>query len=156
MTVEEKRVGINRRQRKVRVYFAHPVGIYNTPYEKNCLETIKANLPGCEIVDPNTKESRDAYQERGFTYFRELAASCDEIVVVPFRDGSWGMGVYQEMLLMKETGRAVHKVDGGSFMTLTDEDIEAIDPMGIAQTRAKNKALIEAALAEGEYEFPES
>jgi acyl carrier protein len=133
--------------RPFRVYFAHPVSHYSTLYEERCLAGIRQYFEGAgflggrtlEVVNPNEEEHVRAYKEQGFRYFRDLVKSCDAVAGSPFVSGVFGMGVYQEMLTAMEAGKPVFGITDGYLMEMFRNNIEEIQPLSIAETRARVK-----------------
>ncbi len=87
-----------------RVYFAHPVNSYNTELERAILTHIHDRWPGKELINPSDQVHRDHVarlkasdpEANVMSYFLALAQSCDVVVALPFPDGKFGAGVFQE------------------------------------------------------------
>ena len=105
--------------KKIRVYFAHPMDTYNTILEEYCIEELKRVFSKqsermvsdkvavhieYEIVNPNTEEHQKGAKEGGMEYFKNIVLSCDEIVALPFPDETIGAGVGKELLWAEEAG----------------------------------------------------
>ena len=58
-----------------RVYYAHPIGTYETIRERIELELITSAFPGAEIINPS--EFADVASHTVMDEFHELVASCD-------------------------------------------------------------------------------
>jgi hypothetical protein len=105
------------RQRKM-LYFAHPMNTYSTPLELALLTTILDFFKGWEILNPNYPE-----HERGFMKYEEqhqnpmlyftteLLPLCHGCVGLPFLDGAWGAGVYQEITQIYVRSLPVWSID---------------------------------------------
>lgn len=117
-----------------RLYFAHPVSDYNTPFEIRCLDLLRNDFPGHEIVNPNTPEHHEAYKQRGMPYFYELVLTCSTLVGVPYRDGEWGMGVWCEAEAMANSGGNVFQLHKWRVMAIDFRDIR---PLSINETKRR-------------------
>jgi hypothetical protein len=80
---------------KLRLYYAHPLTIYNTPQEARDIELL--GRLGYIVVNPNGTEHEENYRKGGMRYFLELAAGCDLIAFRSFPDGSIPAGVAAEI-----------------------------------------------------------
>ncbi|MDO8676771.1 MAG: hypothetical protein Q7K16_03970 [Candidatus Azambacteria bacterium] len=106
-----------------RIYFAHPVNIYNEPIEKAFEELIAHCLAGDDhnaIENPNQpchQKGYDAYakrakesdiQHKGMNYFFDMVLpNCSMAVALPFLDGRMGLGVAGELKWFVEREKAV-------------------------------------------------
>jgi hypothetical protein len=90
--------------KKIRVYFAHPMNTYNTPLEQLCLSVLQKRQPDWEILNPNTPEFQQECKKEGMPFFKKLVDTCDVLVALPFADGALGAGVIKEAAWMKEKG----------------------------------------------------
>ncbi|MFZ2205410.1 MAG: hypothetical protein WAV23_02375 [Minisyncoccia bacterium] len=79
------------------IYFAHPVNTYGTAVETFCLELIRKKFPGQKIFNPNGLKHQMEYGRKGMDYFFEEVKQCENVVFLPFSDGSIGAGVYKEV-----------------------------------------------------------
>lgn len=100
-----------------RLYYMHPVNTYGTDLERQQLEFLAKRFPGWEIVNPNTPEHDQAYNElkaktgNGMIYFVRLAASCHGGVLLPFSDGQIGAGIWKEAMALRQRGCLVWELD---------------------------------------------
>jgi len=88
---------------KKKLYFGHPINVYDTTLESALLERISVAFPGWEVENPNQKKHDEGYERykretgRPMDYYTiEVLPSCDGGVFLPFRDGAWGAGVFKE------------------------------------------------------------
>ncbi len=104
-----------------RLYFAHAINSYSTPYEAAALKLIARAFPGVEIVNPNTPEHQAGYtafrartatsrdDHKGMDYFYdEVLPACTGSVGMPFLDGRYGLGVAGELAKTAKTGKPVY------------------------------------------------
>jgi hypothetical protein len=104
-----------------RLYFAHAVNCYNTPYEQAALALIAHAFPEAEIVNPNRPEHQvgyNAWKERsaksrddhkGMDYFYEaVLPTCTGSIGMPFLDGRFGLGVASELAKTAKTDKPVY------------------------------------------------
>ncbi len=91
--------------KKLKVYYAHPINLYNTPQEKRDIETLEAL--GFEVVNPNTDEHQKNYQAYketvtySFDYFINIVKQCDAVAFRSFIDFKISSGVGEEILVGK-------------------------------------------------------
>lgn len=93
------------------LYFAHPINVYGTELEQKLLRALAARFPGWTIVNPDGPEHEEGYQRwkrrtgKGMGYFlEEVLPKCHGRVVMPFRDGKWGSGVFTEAEFLENRG----------------------------------------------------
>lgn len=93
------------------LYFAHPINVYGTELEQKLLRALAARFPEWTIVNPADPEHGEAYERRkretgkGMGYFlEEVLPKCHGGVIMPFRDGKWGIGVFKEAELLENRG----------------------------------------------------
>ena len=122
------------------IYFAHPVSDYDKPRERKCLELISSQFKGVEILNPNQQCHNDAYRNGGgMDYFEKLVLSCDILVMVPFEDYEYGMGVWREAESCANHGGKVFALLPG-LNTISEIDFKDIRPLSINETRKRVKA----------------
>lgn len=122
-----------------RLYFGHPINIYNTKLEDQLLRQISEAFPDWEIENPNQKYHQEGYQHweettsNGMDYFmNEVLPNCHGGVFLPFRDGAWGAGVFKEAKFCAEHEYAIWKIniDG----TIANLNLLTIQPLTIKET----------------------
>jgi len=103
---------------KPKIYFGHPINVYNTDLEKMLLVIIAKLLSEYDIENPNQKKHTDGYQRykeqtgRGMNYyFEEVLPSCDAGIFLPFRDGAWGKGVFGEAKFLEKNKKLIWQID---------------------------------------------
>lgn len=124
------------------VYFAHPMGYYNTDLESELLVAIRQAFPNNVVLNPNSKK----HQLRSggqMEYFLSLVRNnADVIVALPYEDGTFGAGVWAEI----EAAR--HTTPIPIYVIAHDGEISRFDSkskykhLKIAETVRRNKALI--------------
>lgn len=105
-----------------RIYFAHPVNVYNTDLEKKMVELIQDFFKAA-VENPNQPHHQKGYRtwkekyqghptKSGMTYFYEMVLpSCDGCCCQIFLDGKWGAGVANEALFFIKKDQPVWVVD---------------------------------------------
>jgi hypothetical protein len=83
----------NRTMKKV--YYAHPITLYNTQIEKEDIKTLTSM--GFEVYNPNSNECDEGYNKHGMQFFQDIIAKCDGVVFRSFPDGSIPAGVAKEI-----------------------------------------------------------
>jgi hypothetical protein len=86
-----------------KLYFGHPVNVYNAPLENQLIKTIGLAFPEWEIENPNQQKHQDGYKKwtaktgRGMDYyFQEVLPQMNGGIFLPFIDGKFGAGVFGE------------------------------------------------------------
>ena len=105
-----------------KLYFGHPVSVYNTAEENELLKIIKREFPDHDILNPNQKCHQEGYKKyrdislpknllensnlrdkRGMNYyFLEVLPRVQDGIFLPFEDGMFGAGVYGEAEFIKD------------------------------------------------------
>ncbi len=100
-----------------RIYFGHPVNTYNTDLERTLLEIITATFPDYQVENPNQPHHQQGYQDwkrrtgSGMNYYYQLVLpKMDAGIFLPFSDGMWGAGVYNEALFLAERGKPIFDI----------------------------------------------
>lgn len=108
-------------ERFQRIYFAHPVNVYNEPIEK-AFEDLLTHYLGYGtykvIENPNQPHHQEGYKayakrvkesdtkHKGMNYFFDtVLPKCDGGVALPFLDGRMGLGVAGELKWYVEHGK---------------------------------------------------
>jgi len=80
-----------------KIYYAHPLSIYDSPQEERDVAMIKYLWPDAEVYNPNSKIDNEKYKEYGFDWFLDRVADCDLVVFRSFPDGRIDRGVWKEI-----------------------------------------------------------
>lgn len=102
----------------IKLYFAHPINVYNTDLEAMLIERIAHTPEFSKFVleNPNTDAHTHAYEARKkqttdpMVYFEEVVATCDALVFLAFRDGKIGGGVWREILAAEHNGLSLFEI----------------------------------------------
>ena len=86
----------------MRVYYAHPLDIYNTPQESKDIQELK-NL-GLYVVNPNTVQHSEGYNFEGMKYFENVVKSCTSLAFRALPDGRIPAGIAKEIAWALEVG----------------------------------------------------
>lgn len=92
----------------MRVYLAHPIGTYGSRRERLAIELIERD--GHQVVNPRERQYAEACG-RGMEGWVRLAAACDAIALLPFKDGKMGRGMHLEMKAAHAAGKPIYQVD---------------------------------------------
>lgn len=100
-----------------RLYFGHPINMYNTPLEAQLLEKISLIFPDHEIENPNQPHHSEMYRKwkeefgNGMKYFfEEVLPHCTAGIFLPFRDGKYGAGVYDEAKFLAHRNLPIYRI----------------------------------------------
>jgi hypothetical protein len=101
----------------MKIYFAHPISIYNTHKENALLYIIKEAFSSDDIIlNPGDINHQLAYAIKGdMSYFTDLVKECDAIVAYPFEDGYFGAGVSEEWKTAQMLGLHSFIIDPSTF-----------------------------------------
>jgi len=145
-------------EKKDRVYFAHPVNVYDTDLEKELLKLIQDFFgPGVEIENPNQPHHQVGYKtwkekykdhptKSGMTYFYEIVLpGCNMCVCQVFLDGKWGAGVANEAAFYIKKGQPVWMIEPKThkirLLTVQERDLivknDPILVLSIEETRCR-------------------
>ncbi len=80
-----------------KIYYAHPITLYNTPQEERDLAFLNFLWPEAEIYNPNSKHDTKKYKEFGMQWFLDRVGDCDLVVFRSFPGGKIGAGVWSEI-----------------------------------------------------------
>ena len=129
---------------KPKLYFGHPVNVYDTELETKLLKRILAAFPSCEIENPNQPIHEKGYQDykartgNGMDYYNvEVLPKCVGGIFLPFRDGKWGAGVFKEAQRIEELGCFILKIDWQEGIFAMDLGDEASQVLTVEETRAR-------------------
>ena len=127
-----------------RCYFAHPMSIYNTEYEKEIIDSLSEKFdvlnPSDKKYQEDIKKYREIYKTNYMKYFDDLVLECDVVAYLPFTDYKIGAGVYYEALKMFEKGGEVYEIDYETY-EISKVDIDYIErnKLSIDETRERIK-----------------
>lgn len=124
----------------MRIYFAHPVNVYNTPLEGAMMVLIAHCFPEAEIVNPNTPEGQKAYEEakaasggthgdhKGMDVFYKMLESLDGCVSMPFLDCRMGLGVAGETQKTVKAGKYAWLIEPLHELTAIEIEMFVANP----------------------------
>lgn len=145
---EGEKVAMNRRIQRALydrefIYFAHPVSLYDTPFEAKLEQLIKKAFPEYEIENPNTKLHARGYEKEGMKYFTTLCKDLQAICFTTFADGTIGAGVAREIETFLEEGKAATGVifpECRVVRLTSPEDLKSFYICNVEESRARVKA----------------
>ena len=128
---------------KGKLYFGHPVNVYNTPDEKRLCEIISREFPNAELENPNSLVHDEGYkkwkQEKGSGmkyFFEEVLPQMNAGIFLPFEDGLFGAGVYGEAEhLNKGLGKLVFEISLEGKINIMTLDISRM--LSVEETRKR-------------------
>lgn len=129
-----------------RLYFGHPKGIYGTDLEHMLKHLIlsHANFLQFEMVNPSDPEHERNVRAllarvdgSPMPYFLDLVSSCNEGIFLPFPDGMWGCGIFDEAAVLLAQKKRVWTIStGGTVSPVTTLDpLHRLDRL---ETRGRN------------------
>jgi len=78
-----------------RIYYAHPVTLYDSPIEQADIHTLTAL--GWQVINPNEPQHELAYRARGMDYFTDLVKACNALAFRGFAAGEIPAGIHREI-----------------------------------------------------------
>lgn len=95
-------------------YFAHPISMYKTDIEKECMQILKEY--NFDSLNPSDyQEDFNKYRENHPTgymaYFKGLVDKCSSVSYLPFSDGSIGAGIVYEAEYGHSKGYNIYEID---------------------------------------------
>lgn len=125
---------------KLKLYFAHPMAHYDTSFEKECLKAIKKRYGReYEIINPNCDFHQKCCEHFGFEHFVNFVKNCDAVVAVPYLDGKWGTGVWQEVLTAASSKKVYVGLKFQDTLEFFNFNIYKVAPLSISETRERNQ-----------------
>ncbi len=125
-----------------KIYFGHPIDIYNTEKEKDLIEDIKKGFPEYVVENPNQPHHAEGYkiwkEKTGYGmdyFFKEVLPKMEAGIFLPFEDGKWGAGVYGEAEFLYERGKPIYEIDLEGRIKEMDLDMSRV--LSIEETRAR-------------------
>jgi hypothetical protein len=92
----------------MKVYYAHPLNIYNTPQEQRDLDTLAALFGAENILNPNAPEIDALYKtNHEMKIFFDLVKTCDVLAFRPTPFGKITAGVASEIQVAKDNGKLI-------------------------------------------------
>lgn len=126
----------------MKIYFGHPVNVYDTYLEDFLMKKIAETFPEMEIENPNQSHHADGYKRysagegRGMDYyFKEVLPACNAGVFLPFRDGKWGTGVFGEAKHIADRGFPIWQISPEGL--ITPVVLNPLMALSVAETKAR-------------------
>lgn len=127
-----------------RLYFGHPINVYDTDLERALLLRIAVGFPDWEVENPNQKKHDEGYARykretgRPMDYYAlEVLPACDGGVFLPFRDGAWGAGVFKEMEVIAGRGCPIWEIRWDGTLLTLDLAVARSRVLSVEETRAR-------------------
>ncbi len=100
-----------------KIYFGHPITIYNTQKESDLIDRIRKMFGWFDVENPNQKHHQEGYKrykdkgERGMNYFfQEVLPKMDAGIFLPFEDGMFGTGVFEEAQFIFNNNKKIYEI----------------------------------------------
>ena len=95
----------------MKIYYARPVNLYNSPAEQRDKELLEKL--GFTILDPNKSELSEKYKKEGMAAFYEFVKECDALAFRACPDGAITAGVFGEIDEAIKAGKPVIEIPCG-------------------------------------------
>jgi len=106
-----------------KIYFGHPIDIYNTPLEEFLIQSIEELFTGFVVENPGDLHHEEGYQKwkretgNGMDYFfKQVLPRMSAGVFLPFEDGLWGAGVYKEAEFLHDQGKPIWEISRNGYI----------------------------------------
>lgn len=128
--------------KKEKIYFGHPVNIYNTPKEEELVKIIENHFSQFELENPNQLHHSQNYikwkteKGDGMLYFTEVVLpSVEAGIFLPFEDSMFGAGVYKEAVFLYDLGKRIYEIsfDGN----IADMVLDEARKLSVSETRER-------------------
>ncbi len=129
---------------KKKMYFGHPIGLYNTQTESELIKIIRETFPDYEVENPNQPHhqtrAKQLAEETGNKmeyFFKEYIPQMDAGVFLAWHDGMFGCGVYDEAIQLLQENKQIYEItfDKRIFPMKQDDSRR----LSIPETVARNK-----------------
>lgn len=125
------------------IYFGHPINTYDTELEVELMVILVDTFPSWKIENPNQEHHQEGYQrwkkEHGNGmdyYYKEVLPWCNAGIFLPFRDGSWGAGVFGEAEFLAKLGLPIFQITHDGLITRINNLID-VPVLSIEETRLR-------------------
>ena len=118
-------------------YYAHFMGIYDTPAEERDISTLEAL--GFEVTNPNSflvkeqfKAYRAVHEDNYMPFFEEMAAKHDVVAFRALPDGRIPGGVAKEVKAARDAGKLIIELPCGLVSRMMDHasTVEYLENIG--------------------------
>lgn len=92
----------------MKIYFAHPVSEYGTPFQAAVLKELASSWH--QVESPDAPHHQEGYRQHGMAYFEGVIAGCDALAYLRFPDGTIGAGVAKEIASAAGDGKPIFEV----------------------------------------------
>ena len=123
----------------MKIYFAHPINIYNTFKENHLVLFITDYFRGSEIVNPNSIKNEEGYRKEGMEYFLKMVDECNCLIIYPFEDNTIGAGIVKEALRASDANKTIYQINPKDWSIRKIEKLE--NCLSVEETRKKLKEI---------------
>jgi hypothetical protein len=114
--------------KKLKVYYAHFMGIYNTPQEERDVKTLEAL--GLEVLNPNTPEvsaefaaeKTGSYEAKFDKVFGTKVRECEVFAFKALPDGRIPGGIAMELKYATAAGKIIIELPSGTYARMMGRD----------------------------------
>lgn len=126
-----------------KLYFAHPVNVYNTPLEQRLLRELSIIFPAWEVENPNQPHHQEGYKkwkkDKGngmLYYFEDVLPKMDGGIGLVFPDEKFGKGVAGELEFLIKAGKLCWEMNQyGAFLSILSIPQERI--LSVEETKQR-------------------
>jgi hypothetical protein len=126
----------------MKIYFGHPINMYDTDLEKFLLECISNKFS--KLENPNQPYHDEGYKYwsrhygDGMGYFmKKVLPSCNTGIFLSMRDGKWSSGVLKEMKYFHDKDVVVYRISLDGTISVQGSFIPEDDVLSIKETRLR-------------------
>ena len=126
-----------------KMYFGHPINTYNILLEIILVAKIQKTFPGWIVENPNQEHHQKGYENwknkygNGMDYYyKEVLPLCNGGIFLPFRDDSWGAGIFGEAQFLDHRNGLIYQITHDMVISRVG-DLNRITALSIEETRQR-------------------
>jgi hypothetical protein len=130
------------KEQREKIYFGHPINLYNTPIETDLIRKIQERFLNCDVISPHLNIHKEGYQRyklekgNGMLYFEtEVLPQMDAGIFLPFEDGKFGAGVFKEMNFLRGRTKPIFGINLEGLIWVVD--IKLAEALTVEETRKR-------------------
>lgn len=129
---------------KPKMHFGHPMCTYGTDVEDMLVKIIEKHFPQYELDNCNQLHHQEAAQELGKKtgnlmeyFFRKFIPAMSLGIFLPYQDGMFGAGVYDEAAQMHNEGKPIYQIDYEG--RITGMQLDDSKRLSVPETKQRNR-----------------
>ena len=127
-----------------KAHFGHPMNTYGTDIERKLIDIIENHFPDYNLDNCNQPYHQEAAKKlreetgRPMEYFfKKFIPYMSLGIFLPYKDGMFGAGVYDEAVQMDQEGKPIFQIDYKGI--ITEMQLDDSKRLSISETQSRNK-----------------